>query len=525
MDTHIFEAINLYSYQGKIPARLLEDFFHLPLTPERLQLLEHLLKEEKIEAVDVLLNYALRLQDDWDLYAVSITLRNNVDLNVYVNSGTGKYLHLLAIVVQNHKLSDVKKGSLLWKLLVLLKLKGLSLDYPLVSISNLPETKTLKDYFHEDLAFYNALPSIVTDLQPEEEFFFRALLNIQEGLTTIEITEPQYKFLVESRTYNHMKKRLSFRKIISIVELDSIMPVLALQHSNEHALLHYVKTIALVSYPLTNLLCLRCQGNGLIQKVWKATLIGCVKHGLQLDLFQYNLLKQNNSEFLTDLKEAYKTPYWKKFFRRRKERAALPDRLRRLLDLVCGSCAQTNRLKEMFEELSSFDKQKLEAMLLTWQKRKLSLECSCLQEPRESVSEFVVYGSHKTPLLLIKYYRVFFKNEGLLYIICSDQYKNVNKIPEFQALEEFARIPLLQKIERNLASIQNHGGNPSKPETSLSFILTELNEDKITNNTTNTYTSRFLMLEDRNDYYHGIYSLDNLSEAHIQATIAYIHQR
>lgn len=543
-----FQQVNLFPVTAEIPYPLVVAFLALPVTPPLLQLLEKLLEEERLDATEGLIAYALRLQDEWDLYAAALCLRNGAKTNVYVSSqASGESMHLLASVIASKvdvsALESIQENSLLWRLLVLLHMYDVQIDYPLFNNTNFLETKTVKEWLGTTWSVYAKLPKKVSETSETDKFYYAALSGFTEDLVlSYAVTESEYLFLVKSRTYSVLTNNLSLEKITTTVEVDSVLSVLAMQYYNEKALLDYIQNLALISYLLTNELCLRCQDPGQLSQIWATTLVTAVSYGLPLDNLQYAMVKHNET-LKKELLKAYHVPYWQKFLTWPKQRDFLPARVQQLAVAICGEYfdADLQLLRASLEDINSLpDKGTLSKALVRRERLKIIANKDCLDHSlrlKEEVEILPVYSEQgftrlpKNPFLLLPEYRILFRHQGNLYILYSFDYRHAEQIPEVRALPDFARRALLEEIYQNVRRIQKEGGDVLQPKTFLELIEGELAPDTINDKESNAQLSEFFvalggLLAVNNNLsrlYNGIYNLQELTPEHALVSLAYLY--
>jgi hypothetical protein len=498
----------LFPKHSRLPRQTLDEFYRLPVTPEILQVLELLYEDGRADPTEVLIEHAMRMENEFDLYSVALALRHKAKVNFYVDDGPVK-IHFLGALIKTHRIEYVQEDSLFWKLIVILKEFGADATQPFVGTSEFVDTRSVLDW----LGSYADLYKIIV-LKPS--FYYSALLGrselnlnlkITDASGTQRVTEMQYKFLVKSRSYSTFRNKLSFENVTSRVEVDSVVPFLALQFYEERAFVDFVQDVALPSYPLINELCVRCSKGGIAGEVWKKTLRKCVSYGLVLDRFQLSLVG-------TWIQPYYSVPYWEKFFKSNHERK-YPARIKNLARAVSGKYYDQDfkYLKGKLKKASVMDPDRLERIILKREKKPFTTQPVCVGKCKGE------------PLLLLEDYRVVFSDKGTLYVIQSNEYKNAESL--LADLSGSARKRVLEKIKKKVKKIRREGGSPDDALTYASILENEFSPDEITDERSQFELAKFFVsvggpVVDAAEY-SGVYNLSQLSPEHAIVTLAYIH--
>ena len=491
--------LNSFPLHADLPEGLKLAFLQEEMTPLSLQLAAFLIENDRLEKNDLLLERALRISNEWDLYACALALRNGAYPGIYVRA-TGK--SLVASLIDSFP--DLNEDTLVWRLLVILVLSGLETGRAAFLREDSP---TIKEYWTQKLTL--PLPTGSGSVRAKDRFYFLYLVGKERELPERPLTEWEARFCIKSRT---LRSGVDLSNVVNRVESDSIVAIRALTFDNEAAFSVYIEQGGLPSYALTNQLCLLASSVTITGSLWENVLLQAVSQGLELDEHQYQICKRKNS-FAKQLKAAYEVPYWKKFFGVRDQRSQREG----------TSAGEFFGVRDQVERIPD----RIDDCLVALSGRDYDL---ALEAMRESIANYAKAGAKERKRilgeeLLMPVYYVDYTYKGEMQRITSPDYHRLEKLPFYSALPSYAKEKVARKVEVRIRMLRSRQLSGIQPQTKEAILDDIIRNDKIGNEVSDSkiafYYSYFGASPDLKKPLHEIYEAE-LTEEHRRVTMAYL---
>lgn len=477
----MYEELNSFPLNVEIPQSLLASFLSSEMTASSLQLAETLIEKDQLEKNDLLLECALRIQTEWDLYACALALRNGANPAIYITE-TGE--SLVAAIIK--KYTDLVEDSLVWRLLTVLHLSGLDVNKTAFLTEEAP---TIKEFCESTLSI--KIPMTTGAVRAKDRFYILHLVGKQRELPERKITESEARFCIKARCLGLEE---DLREITTRIEADSVLATMAITFHNEKAFQVYVEKGGLPSYALMNILCKLASTKTLSGSLWEKVLLSCIAHGTPLDNYQYQICKIKPS-LAKQVKVAYEIPYWKKFFRDRVFIEYIPERIDDYMTALSGR---------------NYD--------LSLESMKSTIERYSKAKPGERAK--MVDGEEVMPVYYIEY-----TYDDVLYRVESQNFHRFEKLPSYLLLPGYAREKVSRKIRSRILMLRSRQLSPLQPVTRRDILESMLRNDSINDDETDRrigfYYSLFEKSPSDNEVLDVIYEIDITSD-HRRATIAHI---
>lgn len=477
------EDLNAFPLGADFPDGLLVNFLRTEMTPLALQLAEFLIESDRLEKNDLLLECALRLANEWDLYACAIALRNGASPGIYVVE-TRKSL----VVTILEKNADISEDTLAWRLLSVFALSGL--DQNKAAFLD-EESPTIKEYCLRVLPEGLQLPVSAGAVRVRDRFYILSLAGKEKELPDRKLTESEVRFCIKARC---LREEADLSAVTARSQSDSLIAVLSLEYHNEKAFLIYLKKGGLPSYALMNRLCLLASSKNVSGYLWEKVVVEAVSRGTRMDEHQYLICKRKNA-LAKQVKAAYEVPYWKKFFHDRINAESIPNRIDDCMVALVG--------------------------------RDYDLS---LQIMREVIANYVKASRNEKQRLLgeerlMPIYYVEYSYQGVTHRIDSPHYHHLEKMPDYELLPEHAREKIMKKVQSRIHLIRSRQLSTTQPKTRESVINEIIRNDSISDEETESkvafYYSLFRRAPELNDVLDEIYEAE-LTTDHRRATIAHV---
>lgn len=376
------------------------------------------LKNNNIDANIALIHAISKIQNEFDLLALVLILRYGANPNLYIkfNKNSKKTIHIIGFVYTNK--DTIKFFDSVINILLLSKSNTYKKIY-----NNSSNEKNISNW-----VFDNYRENINTKINKlyDEDFNILSILLNNFHLQKKEFIKENNYICIKS--FSDLLPKIPDNNSMSTLDYNVL--ILSLDVINKDAFKYYLNLNKKPSYLLIIKLILKinkCKINkeDIVYNELLEILKYCIMYGVQLDNYQWELLKINNDE-KKELLTIYEKPFWEKLII--KDSDIVSEELKNIAISLNISYINNNIINNEIKELQKIDKTALKNSYLKLQQNKLN--SISIGEDIDDINNILFNKNvfDVNPLDFNNYFVVFYKDyNNLFWCFYYDKFEDILK--------------------------------------------------------------------------------------------------